>query len=124
MPGLDLVGDTVLVAPGSHGKFLSRLDIATQPRHGDGHPHPADAVFSDAIAPTRTWPRWSRNECAYAAELAREIGRTESLSCSGAVTQAAPSTTDLRGDLAERDAEIALSPASAGQRCCPNTPIT
>ncbi|CAM5196931.1 Sulfur-oxidizing protein SoxB OS=Bosea thiooxidans OX=53254 GN=ARD30_15230 PE=3 SV=1 [Bosea thiooxidans] len=59
MPGLVRVGDTVLVATGSHGKFLSRLDIAVK----DGRV--ADIRFKlmpglHQAPPSRRTPRWPR----------------------------------------------------------------
>ena len=43
MPGLVRVGDTVLVAAGSHGKFVARLDIEVRDQQGRRRPLQADA---------------------------------------------------------------------------------
>ncbi len=51
MPGLLRVGDTVLVATGSHGKFVSRLDIEVKDRKVAGVRFKLMPVFSDAITP-------------------------------------------------------------------------
>ena len=52
MPGLLKVGDTHLVASGSHGKFVSRLDLEIKSEEaGTGIRYKLMPVFSDAITP-------------------------------------------------------------------------
>ena len=111
MPGMIRVGDTVLVASGSHGKFLSRLDIAVKDGKVSDIRFKLMPVFSDAIAPDAEMAALIRKvREPYAADLAREIGRTESLLYRRGNFNG--SFDDLICDamLSQRDAEIALSP--------------
>jgi sulfur-oxidizing protein SoxB len=112
MPGVIRVGDTVLVASGSHGKFVSRLDH----RHPDGKV--ADIrfklmpVFSDAIAPDAGHGRADRQRCARPMppiSRRRSAGRIRLLYRRGNFNG---TFDDLicEAMLEQRDAEIALSP--------------
>src|SRR5690606_15550526 len=51
LPGPVLVGKTLLIASGSHGKFVTRLDIDVQGGEMKGFRHRLIPVFSDVIAP-------------------------------------------------------------------------
>jgi S-sulfosulfanyl-L-cysteine sulfohydrolase len=111
MPGLIRVGQTVLVASGSHGKFVSRLDIAVKDGKVADIRFKLMPVFADAIAPDAEMAALvTKLRAPYAAELAKEIGRTESLLYRRGNFNG--SFDDLICDamLSQRDAEIALSP--------------
>lgn len=111
MPGLVRVGQTVLVASGSHGKFVSRLDIAVKDGKVGDIRFKLMPVFADAIAPDPEMAALvTKLRAPYAAELAKEIGRTESLLYRRGNFNG--SFDDLICDamLSQRDAEIALSP--------------
>ncbi len=126
MPGLTRVGDTVLVATGSHGKFLSRLDIAAAGGKVTDIRFKLMPVFSDAIAPDKDIAALvEKVRAPYAAELAKEIGRTESLLFRRGNFNGTFDDLICEAMLAERDAEIALSPGFRwGETLLPDTPIT
>jgi len=83
-------------------------------------------VFSDAIAPDKDMAALvEKVRAPYAAELAREIGRTESLLFRRGNFNGTFDDLICEAMLAERDAEIALSPGFRwGETLLPNTPIT
>jgi len=126
MPGLIRVGNTALVASGSHGKFVSRLDIAVKDGKVADIRFKLMPVFADAIAPDPGMAALvTKLRAPYAAELAREIGRTESLLYRRGNFNG--SFDDLICDamLSQRDAEIALSPGFRwGGSLLPGEPIT
>jgi sulfur-oxidizing protein SoxB len=74
------VGKTLIVASGSHGKFLSRLDLDVKNGAIAGYRYRLIPIFSDAIAPD---PEMAATIAAirkpYAADLGKVLGRTDSL---------------------------------------------
>ena len=105
------VGDTHLIASGSHGKFVSRVDLDVRDGRVQDLRHKLIPIFSDVIEPD---PEISalieEHRAPYAEELDEVLGTTETLlyrrgNCHG-------TWDDLICDalLAEREAEIALSP--------------
>jgi len=111
IPAVVVVNGTLLVASGSHGKFLARLDLDVKERRVAAFRFRLIPVFSDAIAPD---PEMSalvtKLRAPHAAELGRVLGRTGDLLYRRG--NLAGTFDDLICDalLAERDAEIALSP--------------
>ena len=126
MPGLIRVGDTVLVASGSHGKFVSRLDIAASGGKVTDIRFKLMPVFSDAIAPDKAMAALvEKVRAPYAADLAREIGRTESLLFRRGNFNGTFDDLICDAMMAERDAEIVLSPGFRwGGTLLPGDPIT
>jgi S-sulfosulfanyl-L-cysteine sulfohydrolase len=111
MPGLIRVGDTVLVASGSHGKFVSRLDIEVKDRKVAGVRFKLMPVFSDAIAPDPAMKALvEKVRAPFAKDLARTIGKTDSLLYRRGNFNGTFDDLICNAMLAERDAEIALSP--------------
>jgi sulfur-oxidizing protein SoxB len=105
------VGKTLLIASGSHGKFLSRLDLDVENGAVKDFRYRLIPLFADAIAPDAEMAAAiAKARAPFAAELAREVGRTESLLYRRG--NFAGTFDDLICDalLQERDAEIALSP--------------
>ena len=51
IPGVVKVGDTLLIATGSHGKFLGRLDLEVKNKKVINHNYRLMPIFSDAIKP-------------------------------------------------------------------------
>ncbi len=74
------VGNTLLIATGANGKFVSRLDLDVKDGKVAGFRHALIPVFSNAIAPDPEMAALVRRvREPYAADLARVVGRTESL---------------------------------------------
>ncbi len=111
MPGLIRVGDTVLVASGSHGKFVSRLDIEVKDRKVAGVRFKLMPVFADAIAPDPAMTALvEKVRAPFAKDLARTIGKTDSLLYRRGNFNGTFDDLICNAMLAERDVEIALSP--------------
>ena len=111
MPGLVRVGDTVLVASGSHGKFVSRLDIEVKDSKVAGVRFKLMPVFADAITPDPAMTALvEKVRAPFARDLARTIGRTNSLLYRRGNFNGTFDDLICNAMLAERDAEIALSP--------------
>jgi sulfur-oxidizing protein SoxB len=126
LPEAVKVGKTLLIASGSHGKFLSRLDLDVQGGVVKDFRYKLIPLFADAIAPEPGMAAAiAKARAPFAAELAREVGRTESLLYRRG--NFAGTFDDLICDalLAERDAEIALSPGFRwGTSVLPGAAIT
>ena len=111
MPGLVRVGDTVLVASGSHGKFVSRLDIEVKDSKVAGVRFKLMPVFADAITPDPAMTALvEKVRAPFARGLARTIGRTDSLLYRRGNFNGTFDDLICNAMLVERDAEIALSP--------------
>jgi sulfur-oxidizing protein SoxB len=111
LPRPTRVGDTLLIASGSHGKFLSRLDIEVTGGRVRDVAYGLIPVLADAIAPD---PHMRELVAAirapHAAMLGTELARTDGLLYRRGTF--AGTLDDLICDalIAERDAQIALSP--------------
>ncbi|MBN9598354.1 MAG: thiosulfohydrolase SoxB [Afipia sp.] len=111
MPGLIKVGDTVLVATGSHGKFLSRLDIEVKDKKVTGVRYKLMPVFADAIKPDPEMAALiEKVRAPFAKDLARKIGHTDSLLYRRGNFNGTFDDLICNAMLVERDVEIALSP--------------
>ncbi|MFQ3622451.1 MAG: thiosulfohydrolase SoxB [Acetobacteraceae bacterium] len=120
------VGDTLLVASGAHGKFLTRLDLEVAGGRVSGVRHALIPVFSEAIRPDPEMrAAIARARAPHEARLARVVGRSATtLFRRGNING---TWDDLICDalLAERDAEIALSPGFRwGPSLLADSPIT
>ena len=106
-----LVGKTHLIASGSHGKFLSRLDLDVQGGALRGVNHKLIPIFSDVIAPDPEMAALIEAERApYADELAEVIGQTESLLYRRGNFNGTWDDLICDALLEVREADIALSP--------------
>ena len=105
------VGNTLLIASGSHGKFLSRLDLDVRDGGVKGFRYKLIPLFADAIAPDAEMAAAvEKARAPYAAELKREVGRTETLLYRRGNFAGTFDDLICAALIAERDAEIALSP--------------
>jgi len=105
------VGKTLLIASGSHGKFLSRLDLDVQGGEVKDFRYRLIPVLSDVITPDPEMSAVIKEVRApYEADVTKVLGKTESL---------LPARRNFNGTfddlicdalLSERDAQIALSP--------------
>jgi sulfur-oxidizing protein SoxB len=120
------VGKTLLVASGSHGKFVSRLDLDVRPEGLQGFRYKLIPLFSDVI---RTDPEMKaaieRARAPFAAELSRVVGQTASLLYRRGTFSGSFDDLICAAMMSERDAEIAFSPGFRwGTSVPPNLPIT
>lgn len=111
LPRPERVGNTLLIASGSHGKFLSRLDLNVVAKRVVDFSYALIPVFADAIAPDPTIARMiAQLREAYAPMLATELARTEGTLYRRGNTAGTLDDVICDALLAERDAEIAFSP--------------
>jgi sulfur-oxidizing protein SoxB len=111
LPDVVKVGKTLLVASGSHGKFVSRLDLDVRGGEVKGHRFKLIPVFSDAIAPDPEVAAKIRSVRAPHEAMLREVvGQTETLLYRRGNFNGTLDDLICDALLAERDAEIALSP--------------
>ncbi|AVT78497.1 thiosulfohydrolase SoxB [Rhodopseudomonas palustris] len=111
MPGVIKVGDTVLVASGSHGKFVSRLDIKVDGGKVADIRFKLMPVFADAIAPDPEMAKLvEKLREPYAKDLARVVGKTDSLLYRRGNFNGTFDDLICDAMLKQRDTEIALSP--------------
>jgi sulfur-oxidizing protein SoxB len=105
------VGKTLIVASGSHGKFLSRLDLDVQGGEVKGYRYQLIPVFSDIIAPDPAMQTLiGELRAPDQPELSRVVGKTEGLLYRRGNFNGTWDDLICRSLLQERDAEIALSP--------------
>ncbi len=111
LPEVVKVGKTLLVASGSHGKFVSRLDLDVRDGEVKDYRFKLIPVFSDAIAPDAEMAAKIRAvRGPHEKMLGEVIGRTETLLYRRGNFNGTLDDVICEALLAERDAEIALSP--------------
>ena len=111
IPAVVKVGQTLLIAPGSHGKFLARLDLDIRDRAIKDYRFKLIPLFADAIAPDPEMAAVIRDlRAPHAAMLGRVLGRTEGLLYRRGNFNGTFDDLICAALLEERDAEIALSP--------------
>lgn len=111
LPQPVIVGRTLVVASGSHGKFLSRLDVEVSGGEMKGFRYRLIPIFSDAITPdAQIAALASRLRAPYAEELSRELARTDTLLYRRGNLNGTWDDVICQALLEERDAQIALSP--------------
>ncbi|MEQ8398387.1 thiosulfohydrolase SoxB [Thalassobaculum sp.] len=105
------VGNTLVIASGSNGKFVSRLDLDVRDGKVQGYAYRLIPVFSDVIAadPEMT-ALVDTVRAPYEAELGRKLATTESLLYRRGNFNGTFDDLICQALLQERDAEIALSP--------------
>ncbi len=125
LPAPVQVGNTILIASGSHGKFVSRIDLDVQGGRMLGFRHRLIPVFADAIAPDPEMAALVDSVRApYAAQLSEVVGQTETLLYRRGNFNGTWDDLICAAILAERDAEIALSPGVRwGASLLPGDPI-
>jgi sulfur-oxidizing protein SoxB len=126
LPEVIEVGKTLLVASGSHGKFVSRLDLEVRGGEVKHYRFKLIPVFADVIAPD---PEMAAKIAAVRAPhekmLRTPVGRTETLLYRRGNFNGTLDDVICEALLAERDAEIALSPGFRwGSSLLPGQEIT
>jgi sulfur-oxidizing protein SoxB len=126
LPEIVKVGRTLLVASGSHGKFVSRLDLDVRGGEVKDYRYKLIPVFADAIAPEPEMAAKIREVRApHEAMLRETIGRTETLLYRRGNFNGTLDDLICDAILSERDAEIALSPGFRwGNSLLPGQEIT
>jgi len=111
LPEPVLVGETIIVASGSNGKFVSRVDLDVRDGRMMGFRHKLIPIFSDVITPDAEMAAAIETERApYKTAMEEVIGQTDSLLYRRGNFNG--SWDDLICDalISERDADIAMSP--------------
>jgi sulfur-oxidizing protein SoxB len=126
LPEITKVGSTLLVASGSNGKFVSRLDLDVKDKKVRGFRYRLIPVFSDAIkADAEVAGLIAKHRAPYEKELERVLGRTDSLLYRRGNFAGTIDDVICDAVLEQRDAEIALSPGVRwGTTVLPDTEIT
>ncbi|WGH79629.1 thiosulfohydrolase SoxB [Jannaschia ovalis] len=111
LPEPVLVGRTHLIASGSHGKFVSRLDLDVQGGEVKSVAHKLIPIFADVIAPDPEMTALVEGHRApFQAELSEVLGQTESLLYRRGNFNGTWDDLICQALLEEREADIALSP--------------
>jgi sulfur-oxidizing protein SoxB len=126
LPQVVKIGGTLLVASGSHGKFVSRLDLDVRNGEVRDYSYKLIPVFSDVISPEPEVAEKIRAVRAPHEAMLREVvGRTRTLLYRRGNFNGTLDDLICDALLAERDAEIALSPGFRwGASVLPDTDIT
>jgi sulfur-oxidizing protein SoxB len=126
LPEVVRVGRTLLVASGSHGKFVSRLDLDVQGNEIKDFRFRLIPIFADAIKPDAEMAAMiAKQRAPYNSDLARTLGRTKTLLYRRGNFAGTLDDVFCEAMLTQRDAEIALSPAFRwGTTLLPDQAIT
>jgi sulfur-oxidizing protein SoxB len=126
LPEVVTVGKTLLIASGSHGKFVSRLDLDVQGGAVKGYRYKLIPLFADVIKPDAAMAAAvAKARAPYAKELSRVVGHADSLLYRRGNFNGTFDDLICAALLKERDAEIALSPGFRwGTSVLPGAPIT
>ena len=111
LPEPVLVGDTILIASGSNGKFVSRVDLDVRDGRMMGFRHKLIPVFSDVIAPDPDVAALiDAQRAPFKSELEEVIGQTDSLLYRRGNFNGTWDDLICDALISERDADIAMSP--------------
>ena len=106
-----LVGETIMIASGSHGKYVSRVDLDVRDGKMMGFRHKLIPIFADVITPDAEMAELiDADRAPYKAELEEVIGKTDSLLYRRGNFNGTWDDLICDAMLSERDAEIAMSP--------------
>ncbi|MBN8293932.1 thiosulfohydrolase SoxB [Rhodobacter sp. NTK016B] len=106
-----LVGETLLIASGSHGKFVTRLDLDVRDGQMMGFRHKLIPIFSDIITPDADMAAIIETERApYAEQMEEVVGHTDSLLYRRGNFAGTWDNLICDAVMSERDTEIAMSP--------------
>ena len=111
LPEPVLVGTTHIIASGSNGKFVSRVDLDVRDGQMMGLKHKLIPIFSDVIAPDPVISKLIDEQRApFKAELEEVIGQTDSLLYRRGNFNGTWDDLICDALLSEREADIAMSP--------------
>jgi sulfur-oxidizing protein SoxB len=118
LPEPFMVGKTMLIASGSHSKFVTRLDLDVRDGGVKGFRHRLIPIFADVIAPDPEMAALVDAERApFKAELEEVIGTTDSLLYRRGNFNGTWDDLICDALLEEREADIALSPGFRWSSC-------
>ncbi len=126
LPKAIKVGKTLLIASGSHGKFLSRLDLEVKSGAVTDYTYKLMPVFADVIQPDPEMAKMIEDiRAPHKAEMEKVLGTTDSLLYRRGNFNGTFDDLICQALIEERDAEIALSPGSRwGSSLLPGQEIT
>ena len=111
LPEPVLVNDTVIVASGSNGKFVSRIDLDVRNGQMMGFKHKLIPIFSDVITPDPDMAALIDGERApYVDQLSEVIGQSESLLYRRGNFNGTWDDLICQALIEEREADISMSP--------------
>ncbi len=126
LPEPVMVNNTLLIASGSNGKFVSRVDLDVRDGQMMGFRHQLIPIFSDVITPDPEMAKVIEAERApFAGELSEVLGHTDSLLYRRGNFNGTWDDLICNALIEEREADIALSPGFRwGPSLLPGDPIT
>ncbi|MBY6200911.1 thiosulfohydrolase SoxB [Maritalea mobilis] len=105
------VGNTFLIASGSHGKFVSRIDLDVRDGAMQGIEHRLIPIFSDVITPDPEMAALvAETRAPFEAEMSEVIGQAGSLLYRRGNFNGTWDDVICNALISQRDAQIALSP--------------
>ncbi len=111
LPEPVLVGETILIASGSNGKFVSRVDLDVRDGRMMGFRHKLIPIFSDVIAPdTEVAAVIEAQRAPYLSQLTEVIGQSDSLLYRRGNFNGTWDDLICDALITEREADIAMSP--------------
>ena len=111
LPDVVRVGKTLLIASGSHGKFVSRLDLDVNAGEVKGYRYKLIPIFSDVIGgDAEMAAKINEFRAPHETMLGEVVGRTETLLYRRGNFNGTLDDVICEAMLSERDAEISLSP--------------
>ena len=111
LPAVVQVGKTLLVASGSHGKFVSRLDLDVRDGAVKAFRYKLIPIFAEAIAPDpAVAAKIAAIRAPHLAHLSQVVGRTDTLLYRRGNFNGTLDDVICDALIAGRDAEIAFSP--------------
>ncbi len=126
LPEPVMVGKTMLLASGSNGKFVARLDLDVRDGEVRGFRHKLIPIFSDVIAPDpEVAALIDAQRAPFKADLEEVLGSTDSLLYRRGNFNGTWDDLICNALIEEREADIALSPGFRwGPSLLPGEPIT
>jgi len=111
IPEAVVVGDTIIIASGSNGKFISRVDLDVRDGRMMGYRSKLIPIFTDVITPDAEMTTLVTDQRApHADKLSEKLGTTESLLYRRGNFNGTWDDVICDAIRAERDVQIALSP--------------
>ncbi len=111
LPEPVLVNETIIVASGSNGKFVSRVDLDVRDGRMMGFKHKLIPIFSDVITPdAQVAALIDKQRAPYINELTEVIGKSESLLYRRGNFNGSWDDLICQALIEEREADISMSP--------------